>query len=206
ALAGHAIACLRAWFMPAWDQNEPDWGERARVAVETALAGASELAETHLAAAMHAVQHGEYKQAAEALRQALRIAPTYTAAHEYLGRLQIEAGRPNEGVAHLELALQLDPSLSTALPDIGRYRALRGDLAGFDAIIQQFLTLTGRDNDMPTAMLEIRVGAWHRDPARMERGCSRLSDNSGSDGYAIGSFARMMSAPELDRKSVVEGK
>ncbi|HLT38866.1 MAG TPA: protein kinase, partial [Enhygromyxa sp.] len=150
ALAGHAIACLRAWFMPAWDQNEPDWGERARVAVETALAGASELAETHLAAAMHAVQHGEYKQAAESLRQALRIAPTYTAAHEYLGRLQIEAGRPNEGVAHLELALQLDPSLSTALPDIGRYRALRGDLAGFDAIIQQFLTLTGRDNDMPT--------------------------------------------------------
>jgi serine/threonine protein kinase/tetratricopeptide (TPR) repeat protein len=196
ALAGHAIACLRAWFLPAWDPNEPDWGSRARAAVEAALAGAPELAESHLAAAMHAVQLGEYKQAAESLRQALRIAPTYAAAHEYLGRLQIEAGRANEGVAHLELALELDPNLVYCLPDIARYRGLRGDLEGFDEIIARFLTITGRDNDVPTAMLQIRVGCWYRDPARMEQGRSRISDNA-ADGHAMTSFTRLITTPDL---------
>ena len=48
-------------------------------------------------AAIWAVQHGEYKQAAESLRQALRIAPTYAAAHEYLGKLQLARERAREG-------------------------------------------------------------------------------------------------------------
>jgi serine/threonine protein kinase/tetratricopeptide (TPR) repeat protein len=201
ALAGHAIACLRAWFLPAWDPNEPDWSARARAAVEAALAGAPELAESHLASAMHAVQLGEYKQAAESLRQALRIAPTYAHAHEYLGRLQIEAARSSEGVAHLELALELDPNLVYCLPDIARYRALRGDLEIFDEIIQRFLTITGRDNDVPTAMLQIRVGCWYRDLARIEQGRSRMSDNA-PDGHAMISFTRLMTSPEMSAEQL----
>jgi eukaryotic-like serine/threonine-protein kinase len=197
ALAGYAIACLRAWFMPSWDSTEPDWSQRARTAVESALAGAPELAETHLAAAMHAVQIGEYKQAAESLRQALRIAPTYAAAHDYLGRLQIEAGRANEGIAHLDLARELDPNLVYGLPDIARHRALRGDLAGFDQNIERFLELAGRANYAPSAMLQIRVGAWYRDHERIEQGRSRLGDEVPGNPSMV-SFARVMTDPDLN--------
>jgi eukaryotic-like serine/threonine-protein kinase len=191
ALAGRAIGCLRAWFIPSFDAAEPDWESLATEAVEIAVVSASDLAETHLAAAIHAVQHGHYKVAADSLRQALRIAPTYAAAHEYLGRLQIEAGRPEHGVAHLELAFELDPGLAFSIADIARYRALRGDREGFDTHLQRFIAATGRSNDVPVTMLEIRAASWFNDPERIERARSRLVDNV-PDGYALASFARML--------------
>jgi serine/threonine-protein kinase len=76
---------------------------------------------------MRAVQLGDYREAASALQQALQIAPTYAAAHDYLGRLQLEAGRPEQGVRHIELALELDPTLVWCLRDMARYHALRGN-------------------------------------------------------------------------------
>jgi serine/threonine-protein kinase len=144
ALAGYAIACLRAWFRPAFDPEEPDWEALSAAAVAAAIAGASELAETQLAAAIHAVQYGRYGEAADALGQALRIAPTYAAAHDYLGRLQVEAGRPEQGIAHLELALELDPELHLALGDICRHRALRGDLESLDQLMARYVERGGR--------------------------------------------------------------
>jgi serine/threonine-protein kinase len=183
--------------MPSWDSNEPDWGQRARAAVEAALAGAPELAESHLAAAIHAVQHGEYKHAAESLRQALRIAPTYAAAHEYLGRLQLEAGRAQEGVAHLELALQLDPNLASALPDLARFRVLRGDLQGFDEQMRRIVSITGREDHPSKAMLEIRAGTWYRDVERIKRGHQVLGDAT-PDGHAMSAFTNLLLVPELN--------
>ncbi|PRQ03445.1 Serine/threonine-protein kinase StkP [Enhygromyxa salina] len=193
ALAGHAIACLRAWFLPSWNPDEPDWEARACEAVQTALAGAPELAETHLAAAIHSVQHGEYKPAAESLRQALRIAPTYAAAHEYLGRLQIEAGRPEQGVAHLELAVELDPGLVYALPDIARHHALRDDIDSYDRQIARFVEATGRDTDLPTTILEIRVAAWYGAKDRIARVRERITDNLPETDSLV-SFAKTMTA------------
>ncbi len=194
ALAGYAIACLRAWFLPSWDPDEPDWTMRAHTAVEGALSGAPELAETHLAAAIHAVQHGEFKQAADSLRQALRIAPTYAAAHEYLGRLQIEAGRPEQGRAHLELAFELDPNLVYVLPDIARYRALRGDRPGFEEQMQRFASLCGRESDVPTTMLELRAGTWFGDRERIDRAHARLV-SSIPENFALASFAELLTDP-----------
>ncbi|HVI02296.1 MAG TPA: tetratricopeptide repeat protein, partial [Enhygromyxa sp.] len=196
ALAGYAIACLRAWFLPSWDASEPDWGACARAAVEAALAGAPELAETHLAAAIYAVQHGHYTDAATSLRTALRIAPTYAAAHDYLGRLQLEAGRAQEGVAHLELALQLDPNLVSGLPDLARYRALRGDLPGFEEQLRRISSITGREDDSSVGMLEVRAGTWYRDRERIKRGRSFLNDG-GPEGNALVGFTTMLMAAEL---------
>lgn len=195
ALAGYAIACLRAWFLPSWKTDEPDWGVLAQDAVAVALAGAPELAETHLGAAILAVQLGAYRQAAQSLRQALRIAPTYAAAHEYLGRLQIEAGRPEQGVEHLELAFELDPALFRALPDIARHRALHGDLDGYREQIARFFTCTGRDNDLPVAMLEIRVAAWYGDQQQVAKVRARLSDSI-PESYSLVSFAKTMTAEQ----------
>jgi serine/threonine protein kinase/tetratricopeptide (TPR) repeat protein len=168
ALAGYAIGCLRAWFRPSFDSDEPDWEARSAEAVAAALAGASELAETQLAAAIYAVQYGRYGEAVDALRQALRIAPTYAAAHDYLGRLQVEAGRPEQGIAHLELALELDPELNLALGDICRHRALRGDLASMDDLMARYVERGGRPSDVAVASIRLRVAAWHRDTARLE--------------------------------------
>ena len=191
ALAGYAIACLRAWFRPAFEPDEPDWESMAARAVEAAVAGAGELAETHLAEAIHAVQYGRYAQAADALRQALRIAPTYAAAHEYLGRLQLEAGRPEQGIAHLELAIELDVGLAISMGDIGRYKALTGDVAGFDEMIQRFREVTGRATELPVTMIELRVAAWLRDDARITEVRSRLPSQL-PDTYALSAFAHDM--------------
>jgi serine/threonine protein kinase/tetratricopeptide (TPR) repeat protein len=174
ALAGYAIGCLRAWFRPIFNADEPDWEARSRDAVAAALTGASELAETQLAAAIHAVQYGRYGEAADALRQALRIAPTYAAAHDYLGRLQVEAGRPEQGIAHLELALELDPELHLALGDICRHRALRGDLDSLDSLMARYVERGGRPSDIAVASVRMRVAAWYRDTDRLAAMASRL--------------------------------
>ncbi|PRQ05639.1 serine/threonine-protein kinase [Enhygromyxa salina] len=195
AMAGYAIGCLRAWFLPSWKPDEPDWETLAREAVEIAVTGAPELAETHLAAGIHAVQHGQYKSAAESLRQALRIAPTYAAAHEYLGRLQIEAGRPEQGVDHLELALQLDPGLVRSVPDIARHRALHGDLDGYRDQLARFFAATGRDNDLPVVTLQIRVAGWYGNVDQIVEARARLGDSI-PETYSLVSFAQIMTASQ----------
>src|SRR5690606_10080503 len=95
AMAAHAIACVRAWWSDIIARGGivGDWQERARASVERALAGAPEIAETHLAHAMFALQQGDLKVTASALALALQIAPTLAAGHRYLGELQVEAGR-----------------------------------------------------------------------------------------------------------------
>jgi serine/threonine protein kinase len=161
ALAAHALACQRAHFLPR-NADDPDWGEMAEQALELALGWAPELAETHLAAARWRAQQADYRGAAAALRLALSIAPTYAAAHEYLGSLQLEGGRASNGLAHLEQALVLDPTLLFAFPAIARYHALRGDLDSFDHWIARFYEADPRPTDIPVRLIEARVAAWYR--------------------------------------------
>jgi serine/threonine protein kinase/tetratricopeptide (TPR) repeat protein len=197
ALAGYAIGCLRAWFRPVFNTDEPDWEARSADAVAAALAGASELAETQLAAAIYAVQYGRYGEAADALRQALRIAPTYAAAHDYLGRLQVEAGRPEQGIAHLELALELDPELHFALGDICRHRALRGDLESLDKLMARYIERGGRPSDVAVASVRMRVAAWYRDTERLAAMYSQIPvkpSNSGNPTTGVDAPNRAMSS------------
>ena len=189
ALAGLAMATMRAWFAPTTEPGEPDWPTLAHEAVEHALAGAVELAETHLAAATLAVHTGRYRDAATSLRTALRLAPTYAAAHEYLGRLQIEAGRPEDGARHLELALELDPTLVNVLPDLARYRALRGDLDGCARELARFFAATRR-SDVPGLLVEVRAAAWYGKREALEQGLAKLNETA-SFGSVLGRFANL---------------
>ena len=50
---------------------------------------------------------GRAAEAAEALREAVQLRPTYTAAHRDLGRALLEAGRAEEAAAVLERAAQI---------------------------------------------------------------------------------------------------
>ncbi len=161
ALAAQAMACERAHYLPR-GPDDPDWAVLAEQAVEAALGWAPELAETHLAAAYWCGQRGDYRGAAASLRLALSIAPTYAAAHGYLGQLQLEGGRTSEGISHLEQALDLDPSLVFTLPSIARWHALRGDLDSFDHWSSRYYEVEPRPTDIPVRMIEARVAAWYR--------------------------------------------
>jgi eukaryotic-like serine/threonine-protein kinase len=160
ALAAQALACQRAHYLPR-NPGDPDYGAMAEQSIELALGWAPELAETHLAAARWRAQQADYRAAAAALRLALSIAPTYAAAHEYLGQLQLEGGRARDGLAHLEQALDLDPSLVFCLPGIARYHALRGDLDSASTWIARYYEADPRPTDIPVRMLEARIAAWY---------------------------------------------
>jgi serine/threonine-protein kinase len=126
------------------------------------MAEAPEFAETRIAAASWAVQGGFYRDASEHLREALRIAPTCALAHEYLGRLQLEAANPERGVAHVELAYELDPGLHWCLGALARHKALRGDYKSFDRLMRQ-LTETPEHHRGSALLMLMRAGAWRRD-------------------------------------------
>jgi TolB-like protein len=188
ALAGYALACLRGWFMPRGDTR--DWAELTRTAVEAARANAGDLAETQLAIAMLAVQHGEFHEAAVALYQALRLAPTYANAHDYLGRLQLEAGRAEQGVRHAELALELDPSLNWCLRDLARHHALHGDRDRFEHRLAQFKLV----NPMGAGVLETRTAIWFGDLDRARRAHESLEAPVRAQ---MGPFAELLLRPNL---------
>jgi serine/threonine-protein kinase len=176
ALAGKANACATRWFLPSASKNDlQDWEARTRDAVAAALAGAAHMAETHLAAARERVSHGDFQAAAHHLRVALEIAPTYAGAHDYLGFLQCEAGRPVEGVRHILLARELDPSLSVNMLSALRARALAGDTEGYE----QMLAEAKAGSLVPRFALgftEMRVAAWHGDGKRVSESTPRMGD------------------------------
>ncbi|MFV8755675.1 protein kinase domain-containing protein [Nannocystaceae bacterium ST9] len=201
ALAGHAIATLKAWFVPRDEPDEPDWASLAEQAVARAMAGASELAETHLAAAMLAAHTGRYRESAIELQRALQIAPTYAAAHEYLGRLQLEAGRPDEGVRHLELAFDLDPALVFALPEIARYHALRGDVEGYRRVLERYLDASGREGSMASIMLMVRVASWNRDQPELERQVAIMRSASMRT-FALTHFGELLVEARVDAETI----
>jgi serine/threonine-protein kinase len=157
AVALHALAAMRTWFMRTTDPGR-DWEQVARESVERASKQAPDLVETLLARAMLAAQSGDWRASVAALRSALDAAPTFAGALQYLGSLQREAGRSDEGMERLRLAFELDPNIAIALYEVARCSALRGRMDGFHQAIEQlknypFLML-------PTILLRMRVASW----------------------------------------------
>jgi TolB-like protein len=164
ALASHAVACVRAWFLarqPSAELPQRDLPGDARRATERAQELAPDLADSHLARGMLAVQTGEWRQAVQSLVKALDIAPTYPHALQFLAQLQCEGGNVQEGVARALLAVDLEPSLRLGLLDVARVHALRGELAEYERILSQV-------GDQPTyrfpvLQLRMRVATWNGD-------------------------------------------
>lgn len=167
AMAGCADATLRRWFIAPGDAADR-WASAARNAVEQARTIAPEIAETHLAAARLSVAHGEFRSAAIALTRALEIAPTYAAAHEYLGILQCDAGRSKEGVEHIELARELDPSLSYGAFAILRHYAMAGDTERYESNLAAMQD-NPRVPSFGVGLFEVRFALWNNDRERANR-------------------------------------
>jgi len=167
ALALHALALVRAWFAPDL-VGVRDWETLSRDAVDRALSLASDLPESHLAAAVRAGQLGEYRVAASSLARALELAPTFADAQEYLGLLQCEAGRGDEGVRRLRLAADLDPAAGLGLIAIARHHALHGRVAEYAAVMAE-VQARGDNDDVRAIYMRVRIAAWTGDHATMER-------------------------------------
>ena len=186
AIACHAVACLRAWFIPNSFVNDGaarDWEQEARDSVARALVDAPDLAETHLARAMLGAQLGEWRETVKALARALEIAPTYAHAHQYLAQLQCEAGNIKEGLERAKLAHDLEPSLVMSLFDIARLHALHGRREESE----RFLAMVDRNSRMRSAMIQfrLRVAGWFGDLQAVR---DIIDDLQGDDADGFGRY------------------
>lgn len=164
ALAARAEAAMLRWFLPS-EGSGNGWDTAAFEAVAAALRGAGHLAETRLAAARLDVSTGRFSSAARHLAAALEIAPTYAAALEYLGLLQCEAGRSREGVGHIELAHQLDPTLHQGAFSVLRHHALRGDRGAWHEMLER-MQYSSRFLPFALSLFEYRLALWEGDVKR----------------------------------------
>jgi serine/threonine-protein kinase len=167
AIAAHADNSVRRWVSPL-GQSHGEIAERAHASVQRALEQAAHLPLTRYAAGRLAVSDGAFDVAARELNTAVSMAPTFAAVHEYLGALQCEAGRGDEGVRHLELAARIDTSQGGGAYAVARRHALNRDLDRFDQLIVE---LKGRPqvSRFMVESLEMRVGGWFGDLERVRR-------------------------------------
>ncbi len=161
AAAAHAIACVRAWFVPNLVPGR-DFEPEAREAVERALAIAPDVAETHLAAGLLAKTDGDYHRAVRAYRTAVDVAPTYAAALEGIGILECEGGRRRRGMQTLRRTLELDPTRSLALHTLAREHAFDRNHADFDRLIA-LIDAGPQSGQLPTLSIVLRAASWRGD-------------------------------------------
>ncbi|HVV88199.1 MAG TPA: tetratricopeptide repeat protein, partial [Kofleriaceae bacterium] len=154
--AARAMALSRRVY---YDAEAPGAVTAAAAAVESLLARRPDLPETQIAAAHLMLHQGDPIAAAQHLRRAIASAPHLAEAHEWLGRMLLEAAHLDEGRARLETALALDPRLELARWEIARAHALEGDWDEYDRVARELIGLARLRATPWTA----RFAAWRGD-------------------------------------------
>jgi serine/threonine-protein kinase len=113
------------------------------------------------------VSDGRFSDAARELTLALAMAPTYVAVHAYIGSLQCEAGRGEEGERHILLANRLDPTFPVGLMMARRY-ALNRDLDRFREAIEK-VRAKPTEARFIIESVEMRVAGWFGDRETVRR-------------------------------------
>lgn len=162
AYSARAIAAVKAWWVDIMGSEATQWHERSKAFVVEALEHADGLAETHLAAAIYALQIGELQETASQLATALTIAPTLPEAHRYLADLQCEAGRLEEGMRRAKLALELDPTITAARFCVVRHHGLMGRWEACRAELRELDEALGAHHST-LLMMRMRLAMWEGD-------------------------------------------
>ena len=167
AIALRAIAAARAWFFSSHGDVEQARAT-ATSAVADALARAPGLPETHLAAGALAVQNGDVPRALHELKRVLELAPSQPLALEYIGRLLCECGRTEEGLRHIELSAELDPTLFFGLLEQARHFALHRAWPEFSATMAEIERRGAHSRSAPY-FVGLRAAMWRGIPDLIER-------------------------------------
>ena len=155
-LAALARAHARSFFF----RTDPTFIEYALALAERALAAAPGHAEALLALAQVRFARGDYAEAAAHLRAAIDRAPYLPEAYELLGRLRLEVGPLESGVAAMDRALALDPLLLTSRLELARGRGLLGDFAG----ARELLAGAPAGDIAARAPFIVRLMGWSDEP------------------------------------------
>lgn len=87
--------------------------------LQTSLAIAPEVADTHLSMGNALLQKGQHTEAIAQYRRALELRPDFAGAHLNLGAALQYSGQLNEAIAEYERALELNPDLAQAHNNLG---------------------------------------------------------------------------------------
>jgi serine/threonine-protein kinase len=173
-LSAYAVALARHL---VFDANESA-AKRALEAAERAASQAPHLADARLALAVVRLNTGDPVAAAHEVRRALTANPMLAQANELCGQLLAEVGAADEGIARLEAALRIDPSLFHVRYDIARVKELLGQHEEADQ------GLAVPPSDVATGfvywILRSRVASWRRSTEEAQHTLADLSSRPGA--------------------------
>ena len=122
-LSARAFAQVRRWLI----SEGAALGDVAHAAALEAIAAAPQHGEARVALGMARINRGEVEAGVADLAWALSRAPLMPAAHEQAGRILVEVGATDEGLARLRTAARLDPEHAAGVEaEIARVHALAG--------------------------------------------------------------------------------
>jgi serine/threonine-protein kinase len=158
-LSGYALAQMRRL---GTEETSEGIAHVALRAAERARAVAPNAGEPLVALASYHLVMGDYRAAACEVNDALRRSPSLPDVHDLCGRILVEVGRPEEGIAFLERALLLEPRIGRARGDIVRVSALLGDWARVEAAL--YATAPKSEVEQNGLwFLRARLALWRRD-------------------------------------------
>jgi serine/threonine protein kinase/tetratricopeptide (TPR) repeat protein len=168
-LCGYALAQMRRL---GNEETSEGVAHVALRAAERARAVAPNAGEPLVALAAYHLVMGDYRAAAREVNDALRRAPSLPDVHDLCGRILVEVGRPEEGVAFLERALLLEPRIARARGDVARVSALLGDWAR----VEPFYAFSPQDEAEQSGVwfLRARIALWRRDVAWAARAMTEM--------------------------------
>jgi tetratricopeptide (TPR) repeat protein len=161
--------------------REPVWAEKAKEAIDAALALDAEQPAVRYSLALLYRRTGEPARAMEELQHVIALQPSSDEAHNLLGKLLVEAGRAEAGLLSLHEAIRLRPNywsnhyaLGLACFDLGRHAEA---LAAFRRV-----TELQPDNGWGYQMLGTTLHAQGNRRAAIEafRESIRVSPNAGA--------------------------
>jgi serine/threonine-protein kinase len=103
---------------------------------------------------------GDSAACARQVREAYRMTPSSAEVNDLLGRILIEAGRIERGLAILNTVLALEPDRMLVAREILRARALLGDWSAFEAAVE---AQVGDERATTHYSQLCRLAMWRRD-------------------------------------------